>query len=90
MNKVCQSCGMKMSNCEAFGTNADGTKCEEYCTYCFQNGAFTTNCTMKEAIEKNLEYLEEFNRDSNTKFTKEEARGEMLAYFPTLKRWRNH
>ncbi|MBU4293030.1 MAG: zinc ribbon domain-containing protein [Actinobacteria bacterium] len=31
----CQSCSMPMMKPEDFGTNADGSKNEEYCTYCF-------------------------------------------------------
>jgi hypothetical protein len=33
---------------EGGGTNADGTKSEKYCSYCYQNGAFTRDCTMEE------------------------------------------
>ena len=82
----CQSCGMPLSD-EYFGTNADGSANHEYCTYCFKDGAFTSDETMEQMIEHNLEYLEEFNKDSDTKFTKEQAREEMRKYFPTLKRW---
>ncbi|MDR1792909.1 MAG: zinc ribbon domain-containing protein [Bacteroidales bacterium] len=37
--KFCQSCGMpldKRTNNE--GTNADGSKSEKFCMYCYQNG----------------------------------------------------
>jgi len=38
----CQSCGMSLSADFANkGTNADGTKTEKYCSFCFQNGEFT-------------------------------------------------
>ena len=33
------------------GTEADGTKSREYCNYCYENGAFTANCTMEEMID---------------------------------------
>jgi len=33
--KICQSCAMPMNKEEDFGTNADGSKNEEYCTHCF-------------------------------------------------------
>ena len=89
MDKICQSCGMKMVNKGDFGTNEDGSIQEEYCTYCFQKGDFTQNRTMEEQIEKNLEFLDEFNKDTNANFSKEQAREEMLQYFPTLKRWKN-
>ena len=43
MNKFCQSCGMPMKkDPENGGTNADGSKSPEYCSYCFRNGAFTS------------------------------------------------
>jgi hypothetical protein len=33
------------------GTNADGTKNEAYCSYCYQNGIFTFTGTVKEFQE---------------------------------------
>ena len=36
--KFCQSCGMPLTN-EILGSNADGTKNEEYCIYCYKDGA---------------------------------------------------
>jgi len=40
-NKFCQSCGMPMKqDPQGGGTNANGSKNEKYCSYCFQNGAF--------------------------------------------------
>ena len=84
----CQSCGMPLTE-EYLGTNTDGSNTTEYCLYCFKEGAFTNDVTMDEMIEQNLEYLEEFNKDSEHKYTREEARKEMQKYFPTLKRWQN-
>ena len=41
----CQSCGMPLKNDPTGGaTNADGSKSEKYCGYCYQNGAFTVDC----------------------------------------------
>ena len=37
--KFCQSCGMPMTT-EIYGTNADGTLNEDYCMYCYKDGAF--------------------------------------------------
>ena len=87
MEHICQSCGMEMTVEEEFGTNNDGTLNQEYCIYCFKDGDFTEDCTMEDMINSNLEFLEEFNKDSKTKLTEEDARKEMLEYFPTLKRW---
>lgn len=87
-NKTCQSCGMPMKKPGDFGTNKDGTVNNDYCTYCYQNGTFTNNYSMVEAIENNLNFLDEFNKECKTSFTKEKAKQEMLAFFLTLKRWK--
>ncbi len=35
--RFCQCCGMPMGDTdELYGTNADGTKNDEYCKYCFE------------------------------------------------------
>lgn len=83
----CQSCGMPM-NAEAFGKEMDGGRNESYCRHCYSDGHFTRNCTMDEMIEHNLEYLDEFNKDSEVKYTPEEARTAMKQFFPHLKRWK--
>ena len=48
--KFCQSCGMPLSP-EVLGTNADGSKSDEYCIYCYKDGAFTGDFTMDQMIE---------------------------------------
>ena len=85
--KFCQSCGMPL-NPEVLGTEKDGSKNEEYCTYCYADGHFTVECTMDEMIELNLNYIDEFNKDSEVKYTVEEARKTMKEFFPQLKRWK--
>ena len=50
--KFCQSCGMPMEGADApWGTNADGSKNEDYCSYCYQKGSFTSDLSMEEMIE---------------------------------------
>ena len=85
--KFCQSCGMPLNASEDFGTNADQSKNDEYCTYCFKNGEFTEDITMDEMIEHCVQYLDDFNKDTEQKLTKEQAVSQMKEYFPTLKRW---
>lgn len=85
--KFCQSCGMPI-DASTFGTETNGSKNEEYCHYCYANGSFTNDCTMDEMIEHNLNFLEEFNKDSEVKFTVEEARASMQEFFPLLRRWK--
>ena len=86
--QFCQSCGMPMDTPELFGTNADGSKNEDYCTYCFKDGKFTQDVTMDEMIDVCLEHLDEFNKDSEKKVTADEAKTMMKEYFPSLKRWK--
>lgn len=80
---LCQSCGMPMTRPEDYGTEQDGRKSPEYCRYCRKDGAFVQDCTMEEMIEGCLAYAPEAYGDPD------EARRQMRAYFPTLKRW-NH
>ena len=85
--KFCQSCGMPLTD-EVLGTNADGSKNEEYCMYCYKDGKFTQDCTMDEMIEHCAQFVGDFNKDSGQQLSKEEAIGQMKMYFPHLKRWR--
>jgi hypothetical protein len=40
--KICQSCSMPLKKSpNGGGTNADGSLSHEYCSNCYQNGAFT-------------------------------------------------
>ena len=76
---------MPMADDELYGTNADGTKNEDYCIYCFKDGEFTSDMTMDEmmkfCIDKMCEVHPEFNKD--------EASAMMREVFPKLKRWTN-
>lgn len=85
--KFCQSCGMPIDN-STFGKEANGNNNEEYCHFCYADGKFTNDCTMDEMIEHNLNYLNEFNKDSEVKYSVEEARAAMKEYFPQLRRWK--
>lgn len=80
----CQSCGMPMTEAEHFGTKADGSLEEDYCTYCYQNGAFTNACTMDEMID----FCVNMGMDSGMYQDREEATKGLEAWFPTLKRWK--
>jgi len=86
MNEMifCQSCGMPMESKEQFGTNKDGGQNEDYCVYCFQNGAFTADISMNEMIDFCASNVGEWGME----ITKEQAIEQMKAHFPTLKRWR--
>ena len=88
LNLFCQSCGMPMQSAEQFGTNQDGSASQDYCCYCYKEGAFVQDCTMEGMIEHCAQFLDEFNGACDTQYTKEEAITEMKKHFPTLKRWK--
>ena len=82
--KLCQSCAMPMSEDVHFGTEKDGSKSEDYCTYCYRDGDFIGgDATMEEVIETCIKPCmdEGVYPDADT------ARAEMMKFFPTLKRW---
>ncbi|HBB29259.1 MAG TPA: transcriptional regulator [Clostridiales bacterium] len=86
MNKqLCQSCGMPMLEENMFGKNADGSKNEDYCCYCYPNGAFSKDETMEEMIETCIPFMIE----GGTCKDKEAARAMLMSILPNLKRWKN-
>ncbi|HML46171.1 MAG TPA: zinc ribbon domain-containing protein [Clostridia bacterium] len=83
--KYCQSCGMPMGADDAlYGTEKDGSKSAAYCKYCFENGAFTGECTMQEMIDFCVQPMVE----NSPGMTEASARDIMNQVFPTLKRWK--
>jgi hypothetical protein len=85
MAKQCQSCGMPLQTKKAGdcrGSEADGSKSEEWCNLCYENGAFIVpNCSldeMKEIVDTAL---------------KEKGSGRIMRWLaqkqlPSLKRWK--
>lgn len=86
-NAVCQSCGMPLKSADDLGTGADGAVQTDYCGYCFQNGGFTSDRTVEEMIEINLQYLDHYNKETGSSYSIEEARAELTPFLLTLKRW---
>ena len=83
--KYCQSCAMPMGESdEIYGTNADGSKNEDYCKYCYDKGQFTAECTMDEMIEFCVPHMV----SGSPGMTEDDARNMMKKFFPSLKRWR--
>jgi hypothetical protein len=80
----CQSCAMPMEKPEMFGTHADGSKSEEYCTYCFQKGTFTEpDISMQEMIDKCVTIM-----NQRKIMPEDQARDLMAKTIPSLKRWK--
>ena len=85
--QFCQSCGMSLTD-ENRGTNADGSRSEDYCMYCYKNGAFTQDFTMGQMIEFCLQFLDQWNAQAGCRLTPIQAKEQMLQNFPRLKRWK--
>ncbi|NJD03402.1 MAG: transcriptional regulator [Ruminiclostridium sp.] len=82
--KFCQSCAMPLGAPDMFGTNADGSRNEDYCAYCYKGGAFTSETTMDEMIEMCVPFVSKGDPWPD----EETARKAMQEMFPQLKRWR--
>lgn len=82
--KFCQSCGMPMGKTdELYGHNSDGSKNQDYCSYCYDNGKFSYDCTMGEMINICTPHM----LKNNPTMSEEQAKQLMTQFFPTLKRW---
>ncbi len=82
--KYCQSCCMPLENAGLLGTNADGSRNEDYCHYCMVDGKFSKEETMEEMIESCIPFVSKGNPWPD----EETARKAMLEIFPQLKRWK--
>ena len=85
--RFCQSCGMPLTD-EILGTNADGSKNEDYCIYCYKDGKFLQDFTMDEMIEHCAQFVDEVNKMMPEPMTAEQYKDMMRGFFPMLKRWR--
>ncbi|MCL2438394.1 MAG: helix-turn-helix domain-containing protein [Coriobacteriia bacterium] len=84
----CQSCAMHLRAIGDFGTETDAGISTDYCVYCYKDGSFTGDPSMDEMIETNLGYLDHWNMEQGTNYTKDEARAILKEHLPTLKRWK--
>lgn len=81
--QFCQSCSMPMEKQEDFGTDADGSKSEDYCRFCFQRGEFTEpNITMEEMIDRVAAVM-----TTEVKMPEAQAKEVAKTSIPKLKRW---
>lgn len=83
MNKFCQSCGMPLNkDPQRGGTNSDGSKSPDYCSYCYVNGAFTTpDMTPKQMQSLCIDKLKERGMPKPFAWL-------LTRNIPTLKRWK--
>jgi hypothetical protein len=65
-----------------FGTNADGSKNQEYCIYCYKNGAFVNpDLTLQEMLDKVEHIMKQMD-------TPKEIIDKIKQIIPQLKRWK--
>ena len=88
--KHCQSCGVPIDCKEVtFGTNADGSANEDYCCYCFKDGAFDdfdgTVKTMEDMINVCVPHMVEGGGAPD----EAAARAMLEEMLPQLKRWKS-
>lgn len=81
--KFCQSCGMPLNDAQLLGTEKNGEKNDEYCIYCYKDGEFTANCSMREMIDFCVEPM----AAAHPEMSREQIKESMEKFFPTLKRW---
>lgn len=83
-NKVfCQSCSMPLDTEEIKGTEKNNSKSQEYCKYCYENGAF-------KSPDMTLEQMKEIVK---LQMEKQHLPGNLiqlsLSMLPNLKRWKH-
>ena len=84
---ICQSCGMPLDkDPNEGGTNANNSKSDNYCSFCYNEGKFTDEgITLAEKIEKNIWIaVEKMN------ITEDKAREMAESILPNLERWKNN
>ena len=84
----CQSCGMILETDSDRGTKSDGSRSEEYCAFCYQQGKFVHDIAMEEMIEHNLKDLDQWSESVGLNLSEQEARAQLMEFLPTLRRWR--
>ncbi len=82
--KICQSCGMPLDTEAAKGTEKNGLKSNEYCKYCYKDGAFKNP-------KMNLEDMQNNVKNQMKKLELHEyAIQKAVNILPALKRWKSN
>ncbi len=83
----CQSCGMILMKDSDRGTENDGRRSADYCTFCYQQGEFVQDISLEDMVEHNLQDLDSWNQENGMNLTRQEAKAALKSFLPTLKRW---
>jgi hypothetical protein len=79
---ICQSCGMPLETEAVKGTKKNGLKSNEYCKYCYEDGAFKNPTMTLEDMKNNVKSI------MKKLELKEDAIQNILPILQTLKRWK--
>ena len=80
----CQSCAMPLHGPQEHGTESDGTRSGDYCSYCYDDGGFLQDyASSDELIAACAPMMAE-----SCHISVEQAEDCMSALLPDLKRWR--
>lgn len=63
------------------GTNADGRRNDDYCVYCYKDGRFTQDFTMKQMIEYCAQFTDQMNEYAGWNLTIIRLRSRCVSYF---------
>ena len=81
---ICQSCGMPLDTEAVKGTEKNGLKSNEYCKYCYKDGAFKNP-------KMNLEDMQNNVKNQMKKLELHEyAIQKAVNILPALKRWKSN
>jgi hypothetical protein len=84
LGPFCQSCAMPLQQPSDFGTEASGFRQNDYCHFCYQNGALVNpDMTMPEMLDLSVSMMVKYGV-----MPEPEARGLLTQVMPMLKRWR--
>lgn len=79
---ICQSCGMPLED-GIMGHDADGSINENFCKWCYDGGAYLSDCTMEDMASFCTDIMvKEHGADP------EQAHAYMLELLPKLGRWK--
>ena len=84
-NQICQSCGMPLKNDpNKGGTNADKSKSDKYCSFCYNDGKFTDEgITLQQKIDNNVQIA------VSMIIPEDKARELAESLIPNLERWKS-
>jgi len=78
----CQSCSMPIDDIQMRGTEKDGTKSAEYCSYCYANGQFINPAAKLEDMRVIVK------TEMEKRHIPDEVIQASMMMLPNLKRWK--